>query len=148
MRTLVICILTSALSFAVGWYCHAPEQSILEVKVPVAHTVVDTVVVRQPEVMVIRKLDTCTIAASAFRINPYEKVQKLYCGQGYRAYVSGYSPNLDSLVLFNSHTTIQIPSEVKKEKIFSVDLQAGIGLTPKGLQPYVGLGVSMKIVSF
>ncbi len=107
----------------------------------------DTVVVRQPEVMVIRKLvpDTVylavaaadSVAADSVRvIVPQE--QKEYQGDGYRAWVSGYRPALDS---------IEIERMVLREKArrWSVGLQAGVGVTPRGVQPYIGVGVTIKI---
>ena len=107
----------------------------------------DTVVVRQPEVMVIRKLvpDTVylavaaadSVAADSVRvIVPQE--QKEYQGDGYRAWVSGYRPALDS---------IEIERMVLREtaRRWSVGLQAGVGVTPRGVQPYIGVGVTIKI---
>ena len=68
---------------------------------------------------------------------------------GCRAYVSGYKPRLDSLALFRSTAAVSVVQpEARRERRFSVGLQAGYGITPKGLQPYIGLGISVTLARF
>ena len=64
--------------------------------------------------------------------------QALYVGVDYRAYVSGYAPALDSLV-FTRSTTLTYPRRL------GIGIQAGIGLTPAGPQPYIGIGLNFKL---
>lgn len=73
--------------------------------------------------------------------------QKLYETKDYRAYVSGYNATLDSVFLTSKHTVVRIRDPVKSKR-FSIGLQAGYGMTPKGFQPYVGVGVSVNLFSF
>lgn len=73
--------------------------------------------------------------------------QKIYEADDYRAYVSGYNATLDSIFLTTKSTVVRIRDPVKPKR-FSVGLQAGYGMTPKGLQPYVGIGVSINLFSF
>ena len=63
---------------------------------------------------------------------------KHYEGEGYEAWVSGYEPSLDSINVYNR--TI-----VPKPKRWSIGLQGGVGVTPKGVQPYVGVGFSYRL---
>lgn len=63
---------------------------------------------------------------------------KHYEGENYEAWVSGYEPSLDSISIYNR--TI-----VTKPKRWSIGLQGGVGITPKGVQPYVGVGVSYRL---
>lgn len=63
---------------------------------------------------------------------------KHYEGESYEAWVSGYEPSLDSINVYNR--TI-----LPKPKRWSIGLQGGVGMTPKGLQPYVGIGVAYKL---
>lgn len=73
--------------------------------------------------------------------------QKGYETEEYRAYVSGYKASLDSIFTFRQKSVVRI-REPTKHKRFSVGIQAGYGMTPKGFQPYVGVGVSVNLFSF
>lgn len=73
--------------------------------------------------------------------------QTKYETDEYRAYVSGYKAKLDSIFVHKTVTTVRI-REPTKQKRFSIELQAGYGMTPKGFQPYVGVGVSVNLWSF
>lgn len=73
--------------------------------------------------------------------------QSLYETDDYRAYVSGYNAKLDSIFIMSKITTVRIRDPVKPKRI-SIGLQAGYGMTPKGFQPYVGIGVSVNLFSF
>lgn len=73
--------------------------------------------------------------------------QTLYETEDYRAYVSGYNARLDSIFITSRHTVTKI-KESSPNKIFSVGLQAGYGMTPKGFQPFIGVGVSVNLFSF
>ena len=63
---------------------------------------------------------------------------KHYEGDYYEAWVSGYEPSLDSINVYNR--TI-----VPKPKRWSIGLQGGVGITPKGLQPYIGIGIGYRL---
>ena len=63
---------------------------------------------------------------------------KHYEGKNYEAWVSGYEPSLDSINVYNS--TI-----LPKPKRWSIGVQGGLGITPKGVQPYLGIGVSYRL---
>ncbi len=73
--------------------------------------------------------------------------QKVYEDSTYRAYVSGYRPALDSIFIFRPTERIYIRSPTKAKR-FNVGLQCGYGMTPKGFQPYIGLGISVTFFSF
>ena len=63
---------------------------------------------------------------------------KHYTATTFDAWVSGYEPSLDSIKVYQR--------EVKtKQSRWSVGLQGGVGMTPKGVQPYVGIGVAYKL---
>lgn len=63
---------------------------------------------------------------------------KHYTAESYDAWVSGYEPQLDSIKVYQR--------EVKtKQSRWSIGLQGGVGMTPKGLQPYIGVGVAYKL---
>lgn len=73
--------------------------------------------------------------------------QKVYEDSTYRVYVSGYRPALDSIFIFRPTERIYIRSPTKAKR-FNVGLQCGYGMTPKGFQPYIGLGISATLFSF
>lgn len=73
--------------------------------------------------------------------------QKVYEDSLFRAYVSGYHPALDSIEIYRKSETIYIRSPTKPKR-WSVGIQAGLGLTPNNIQPYIGVGVSYNILSF
>lgn len=70
--------------------------------------------------------------------------QKVYEDTLYRAYISGYEPNLDSITI-KQRTTYITHTIRDKESRFRIGFQAGYGLTPKGMMPYVGVGLSYKL---
>lgn len=70
--------------------------------------------------------------------------QKVYEDTLYRAYVSGYEPKLDSITI-KQRTTYITHTTRNKESRFRIGLQAGYGLTPKGMMPYFGVGLSYRL---
>lgn len=71
--------------------------------------------------------------------------QKVYEDTLYRVYISGYEPNLDSITI-KQKTTYITRTTRDKESRFRIGLQAGYGLTPKGIMPYVGVGLSYRLM--
>ena len=114
-------------------------DTITEVK-PIA---VDSVITRYKWVNVERVKDT-TIVNEVSEV-VFDTIQvrlpiesKHYTAESYDAWVSGYEPQLDSIKVYQR--------EVKpKQSRWSIGLQGGVGMTPKGLQPYVGIGVAYKL---
>ena len=70
--------------------------------------------------------------------------QKMYSDTDYRAWVSGYEPRLDSIKVYPRTVTVR-ETIYKPPSRFSIGLQGGYGITPKGLQPYIGVGVNVRI---
>lgn len=74
--------------------------------------------------------------------------QTEYADSTYHAWVSGYSAKLDSIYVFPRHDITKIIQPSSKPKRWSIGVSAGYGFTPKGAQPYIGVGVSYSIFSF
>ena len=74
--------------------------------------------------------------------------QKEYQDSTYHAWVSGYAVNLDSIHTYAQHeyTTVQFPPS--KPKRWHLGITAGFAITPKGLQPYLGGGITYSFKSF
>lgn len=76
--------------------------------------------------------------------------QKVYEGDNYRAFVSGYNASLDSLLFFAPKEIMTITNR-PKQKRWSVGIQVGYGMTLKGtpqFAPYIGVGVQYNLFSF
>lgn len=104
---------------------------------------VDSVVTRYKWVNVERVKDTTIVnevsevVFDTIRVRlPIES--KHYTAESYDAWVSGYEPTLDSIKVYQR--------EIKtKQSRWSIGLQGGVGLTPKGVQPYIGVGVAYRL---
>lgn len=84
-----------------------------------------------------------TIKDSVFVEVPIE--QKVYSDSNYTAWVSGYRPRLDSISI--THMEVSFHNKLvnnKGSKRLFIGIQVGYGITPRGMQPYLGLGVSYK----
>ena len=104
---------------------------------------VDSVVTRYKWVNVERVKDTTIVnevsevVFDTIRIRlPIES--KHYTAESYDAWVSGYEPCLDSIKVYSR--------EIKpKQSRWSVGLQGGLGITPRGVQPYIGIGIGYRL---
>lgn len=110
----------------------------------------DTVVVTRPEVMVIRQTTTDTVRLPVIRSDTIfvrdsvlvevPRQQAVYCGAGYKAWVSGFRPRLDSL----NFERVSVRAKSDRSR-WLLGIQAGVGMTQRGVQPYVGLGVCYRL---
>ena len=75
--------------------------------------------------------------------------QKRYDGEDYRAYVSGYEPNLDSIFVFPKTTVIHERSYKPPNK-WHIGITGcyGYGFKSKQAEPYIGIGITYSIISF
>lgn len=118
-----------------------PKDSVVlryeTVKVPICDTIWTTVA------------DTLGIDSVAVEI---PITQKMYQDSTYQAWVSGYHPALDSIRIFQPVTTIThtiTNTEVRyKMKRWGIGVQAGIGITPNKVEPYIGVGITYNIFSW
>ena len=84
-----------------------------------------------------------TIKDSVFVQVPIE--QKVYSDSNYTAWVSGYRPRLDSISITHQEVSFhKLVNNSKGSKRLYLGIQVGYGITPRGLQPYLGFGVSYK----
>lgn len=114
------------------------QYEIIPVSPPPEST--DTVMLPSPDTLtVVERGDSAEV------IIPI--TQKVYETEDYRAYVSGYRATMDSIFIRQQTTTIRIREPTKPQR-FSIGLQVGYGMTPKGFQPYAGIGISVNLWSF
>lgn len=69
--------------------------------------------------------------------------QKVYSDSLYKAWVSGFDARLDSIYIYQPTRYITIKT-TEQQSQWSWGVQGGVGITPKGLQPYIGLGFQFK----
>lgn len=121
---------------------------------PIRDTIVDTIKVIKP-IAVDSVVTRCKVV-NVERVNYVDSVNtisevvfdtvmvrlpiesKHYEGGNYEAWISGYEPSLDSIKVYQR--------EVKpKQSRWSIGLQGGVGITPKGVQPYIGIGIGYRL---
>ena len=70
--------------------------------------------------------------------------ERTYLDEEYKAIVQGYNPILKSIEVYPKTAYITTTETIKERKRWgvSIGIQGGYGITPKGYQPYAGVGVS------
>lgn len=126
-------------------------------------TVIDTVMFAQPipvhdtitrqivrVLPIISRIDTAALPPQPLGSSDSVAVvvpvsQKTYSDSLYTAWISGYEPHLDSIKIYNhtQYITRTITKQSKRSH-FGIGLQGGYGITPKGFQPYIGVGISVN----
>lgn len=144
-------ILLAAAAFALGWHCGKEDRTPAEGAAGLRTVVVrDTVrIVAPPAVRTLVRRDTIVISPLAATTSDSAKVRleiasREYSGENYRAYVSGWEARLDSMVLTPPLARITIPTAPTPRRV-NFGIQAGVGMTPAGVQPYVGVGIGIRL---
>lgn len=145
--------ISAALGFLAGHMCSQPQRRE-PLPLPAVVEVHDTLRIVEPVPMAARPLpvrkavlpvatsDTLGAHDSATVAVPTESVE--YGGDGYRAWVSGWQPRLDSIYIDRLTVTERIHVPAPRRR-FTIGIQAGYGLTPAGPQPYIGIGVAYRL---
>lgn len=159
----LIAFVALSLLVLVGWYYIRPIQSNPPVEVVDTVTVVDTVKYYQPvakDSLVVRyverelptvKTDTVVINGDTIYISKTDTVkvevpieQKMYVGDEYIAYISGYEPNLDSIEIYKQTDYITKKTYLNQRR-WGLTAGVGVGATNNGIKPFVGLTFGYKI---
>lgn len=139
--------------------CRSQEQIVTKITVTdtVVLTKVDTVKVMQPVPYKVIQIDTVYVAKDASNDDSndasnddskdvYLYETKIYKDSVLTAQLSGINATLDWYETYVPTRTEYIYSNVYiPPKRLSVGLQGGVGVTPKGLQPYIGVGVTYRL---
>lgn len=122
---------------------------------------VDTVVIREtirdtilvPKVKYLARVDTVflSIPGDTVRVKvevPIER--KVYQTEDYRATVEGFRPNLVDMEIYRQTQFITQTQTIKvpDKRRWGIGLHAGYGYTPKGFQPYIGVGINYNIITW
>lgn len=112
-----------------------------------SRTTIDTMTV------LVHATDTLWIHDTLYISLPIE--QRTYADSTYTAWISGYRPKLDSILIYPQTTTITNTMTIthsSRQPRFSIGLQAGYGATISNNQlkpaPFVGIGISWNLIQF
>lgn len=153
-------IVTIALLGGVTRCCkQAPSDSLRADTIRLCDTIVDTIIVERPVPAATKITGHVATTApivtdSTGQSEDSATVELPVISRHYvidsvgEAWVSGpVDPRLDSIRLFRPryYQNTTITHQTKPPSHWSVGVQAGYGMTPKGLQPYIGFGVSYRL---
>lgn len=125
-----------------------PEMMVLTDTITEVYIDTFTAYKPQPYKVVVRD----TVAVNSFQNSTDWKVLvqeiKEYKDSTYYAKISGINAYLEEIRVYpktiiqyiNTNEYIYVPP-----KKWSIGIQGGVGITPKGLQPYIGFGVQRRI---
>ena len=117
-------------------------------------TVRDTVTVREPVYLTRWKTDSVRVpVADTVRVHDtlwvvLERERVTWEDSLARVYASGVKVSVHSVTHFREKLVItkEIPVRVKDPSRWGLGLQAGATVTPDGVRPYVGVGVSYNVL--
>ena len=159
MKNVVIAVIALALiavAFLLGRRSVKPE--IVEIHrtdtMWMRDTVRETVLV--PKVRYLTRVDTVLLPVPGDTVEVPVLVpisRKVYEGEDYRAVVSGFRASLDTLDIFRktqtvTNTVVQRVEVPGKPKRWGIGVSAGYALTPQGVKPYIGAGISYSFITF
>lgn len=129
--------------------CQQPEQIVTEIVKTDTLTItrVDTITQVLPEPYKVVVRDTIYINDN-INGNIFVQEIKEYRDSTYYARVSGINAYLEEIRVYPRTVTNYINTTEKvyiQPPKWSIGLQGGYGITPKGLQPYIGVGISYQL---
>lgn len=140
-------LLLCFISFLFGRTCKK-QEIIHDIKID---TVIDTIIQPVPvpqyivdvgEVEIPFPMDAIvekdTIKDTVYINIPIQR--KTYNTDDYRAVISGYRPNLDTMIIYHKKEIIY-----EKSRRWGIGLTAGYGVGREGFSPYLGAGIYYRI---
>ena len=160
LRNILIAVVALGLGILAGWLIRGamPAQTQTIVRTDTL-TVRDTVfepvpvpveVVRTDEILVPIR-DTVAIRDTVYMALEIE--QKHYRADDYEAWVSGFRPRLDSIMVFpvTQYVTKTVTTSTGPKR-WGIGVQAGYGAAivggQVGLSPYIGIGVQWSVIQW
>jgi hypothetical protein len=150
MRKAIIIVMHLVLFALLVFFLRNREAEVVEVEVVRTDTVriTDTIVIVRPICTIKRVTDTLLIHTTDTLMREVvvslPREEKVYEDSTFRAVVSGYRPSLDSMQVYQRHSVVKVTERIKPPR-WSFGLQGGVGITPKGVQPYFGVGATYRI---
>lgn len=118
-----------------------PEMMVL--RDTITEVYIDTHTVYKPVPYRVEVRDTIYIGGQML----FQEVKE-YKDSSYYARISGINANLEEIRVFPKYSTVYINTTEKvyiKPKKWELGVQGGVGITPKGVQPYIGFGVTRRL---
>lgn len=150
MRKIVIILLHLVLFAMLVMLLKHRTTEVVEVEVITRDTItiVDTLIITKPIPVYIHTIDTMYIHTTDTSNNEVvvalPREEKVYEDSTYRAVISGYMPTLDAMEVYARNNIVKIKEQMPSPR-WSWSIQGGVGITPKGLQPYIGFGASYRL---
>ena len=158
MKTLWIILLSACagglLSMMLTRSCQVepPLPEMMVLRDTITEVYIDTFTAYKPQLYKVTVKDTIYLQNPQNPQNPqYPQVLvqevKEYRDSSYYARISGINAFLEHIEVYPKNTIKYITTtEIIREqpKKWAIGLQGGYGITPKGLQPYVGVGLTYK----
>lgn len=155
MKNVVIALALISVAFLLGRRSVKPE--IVELHrtdtLLLRDTVRETVLV--PKVRYLTRVDTVLLKVPGDTVEvpvlaPISR--NVYEGEDYRAVVSGFRVSIDTIDTFRktqtlTNTFIQRGEVPGKPKRWGIGVSAGYALTPQGVKPYIGAGISYSFIT-
>lgn len=154
MKTLWIILLSIFAGALLGGMlmrsCQTPQIERVEVVKTDTLTItkVDTIEIVKPQPYKVEVRDTIYIDKEYSGHVFVQETKWFSDNKTYDMKVSGINVQLDWINVYPKTVTQYITTTEKvyvEPKKWSVGIQGGVGITPKGLQPYIGLGVQRRI---
>ena len=155
MKNVVIALALISVAFLLGRRSVKPE--IVELHrtdtLLLRDTVRETVLV--PKVRYLTRVDTVLLKVPGDTVEVPVMVpisRNEYEGEDYRAVVSGFRVSIDTIDTFRkkqilTNTFIQRGEVPGKPKRWGISVSAGYALTPQGVKPYIGAGISYSFIT-
>lgn len=152
--------ITIALLSGVTRCCNQPTAMLMKADtVRLCDTIVDTFIVERPALVATKitghvAITVPIVTDSSGQSEDSATVELPVISRHYvvdsvgEAWVSGpVDPRLDSIRLYRPryYQSTTITRQAKPPSRWGIGIQAGYGMTPKGLQPYLGFGVSFRL---
>ena len=152
---LLLVLLSFLAGMAIGWKAKPEPETKTETKVEYKTIYVDSPIPSVQRTLPDRYFfipvtDTLTVHRHDTTYIRVPVEQKEYAGEHYRAWVSGYRPQLDSIHITYpvvTNTVTNTFTRVAKPR-WSVGIIGGYGFGANGPSPYIGLGLSYNLFSF
>ena len=150
---IVFALLLASVALNVVQWCkrgstmqQAPTQTYIDTIAYYKPVARDSVVLRyKTETLPIaNRVDTVVVRDSIEVVVPI--VQTVYEDSTYRAYVSGFDAQLDSIFVAQKTEVVTVTKVDTKR--WHLGVSAGYSYTPAGWQPYIGLGLTFSLFGF
>lgn len=155
MKNVVIALALISVAFLLGRRSVKPE--IVELHRTDTLLLLDTVreTVLVPKVRYLTRVDTVLLKVPGDTVEVPVMVpisRNVYEGEDYRAVVSGFRVSIDTIDTFRktqtlTNTFIQRGEVPGKPKRWGISVSAGYALTPQGVKPYIGAGISYSFIT-